>query len=135
MALLEWQPTFNLDIEIIDQQHQMLVKLINELYIAFSLGNDRQILGKLLNKLGVYAAMHFAREENFFEIYAYPETDEHLQEHDDFEDTIYQFEDEFNSGKQDLSISILNYLSDWLVKHINGSDREYAPFLKAKGAV
>jgi len=133
MALLEWQPAFNLDIKIIDEQHQMLVKLINELYIAYSLGQDRQILEKLLNKLGVYAAMHFAREENYFEIHAYPETEEHLQEHDDFEDTIYQFEDEFNSGKQDLSTNILNYLSDWLEKHINGSDREYAPFLKAKG--
>lgn len=135
MALLEWQPEFNLGIDVIDEQHQMLIKLINELYIAFSFGKDREILEKLLNKLGVYAAMHFAREEHYFEIHAYPETEEHLQEHDDFEDTLYQFEDEFSAGKQDLSVSILNYLNDWLVKHIKGSDREYAPFLKAKGVV
>jgi hemerythrin len=133
MTLITWQPQFNLNINIIDQQHQMLVAMINDLYEAFSSGKDRQILAKLINKLGVYAAMHFAREEHYFEVLSYPDSEGHLQEHSSFDEKVCLFEDDFNSGKQDLTINVLKFLSDWLVNHINGSDRKYAPFLKERG--
>ena len=133
MALITWQPKFNLNLNIIDQQHQMLVVMINDLYEAFSLGKDRQILANLINKLGVYAAMHFAREEHFFEVFSYPNSEEHVQEHSSFDDKVLLFEEDFNTGKQDLTLEVLKFLSDWLVNHINGSDRKYAPFLKARG--
>lgn len=130
MALIYWMPSFNTEIDIIDQQHRLLVDLVNELSEAHEAGKDRQVLLKLIEKLGIYAATHFAREEDYFETYGYPNTDEHLQEHDYFEDMLYQFEDEFKAGKQDLTFNVLMFLSDWLVNHINGSDKEYVPFLQ-----
>ena len=133
MALIYWMPNFNTNIDIIDQQHRMLVDLVNELSEAHEAGKDRNILLKLIEKLGIYAATHFAREEDYFETHGYPNTDEHLQEHDYFEDMLFQFEDEFKAGKQDLTFNVLMFLSDWLVNHINGSDQEYVPFLKGKG--
>jgi hemerythrin len=133
MALITWQPQFNLNLGVIDQQHQMLVEMINDLYIAFSLGKDRQILADLLSKLGVYAAMHFAREEHYFEVFGYPDSEEHVQEHGSFDDKVLLFEENFKKGKQDLTIEVLKYLSDWLITHIKGSDRKYVPFLKERG--
>ncbi len=129
MALIYWIPSFNTNIDIIDQQHRMLVDLVNQLNEAHQTGKDRQILLKLIEKLGVYAATHFAREEDLFEAHGYPNADEHLQEHDYFEDMLFQFEDEFKAGKQDLTFNVLMFLSDWLVNHINGSDKDYIPFL------
>ena len=32
-----------------------------------------------------------------------------------------------------LSLQVMNFLKDWLLKHIQGSDKKYAPFLNAKG--
>lgn len=133
MALIYWMPDYNTNIEIIDKQHRLLVDLINELHDSHTAGKDRQILLKLINKVGMYAATHFAREEDYFERFGYPDMDDHLQEHDYFEDMLSQFEDEFKSGKQDLSFNVLVFLSDWLVNHINGSDKKYVPFLKANG--
>ena len=133
MALITWQPKFDLNIKVIDEQHQMLVVMINDLYEAFSSKKDRQILAHLINRLGVYAAMHFAREEHYFEVLSYPGSEEHIQEHSSFDDKVLEFEEDFNLGKQDLTIDVLKFLSDWLVNHINGSDRKYAPFLKARG--
>lgn len=133
MALIYWLPEYNTGIEIIDQQHHMLVDIINELHDIQAKGNDRQALLKVLGKIGLYATSHFAREEHLFETHGYPDADEHLQEHDYFEDMLFQFEDEFKAGRQDLTITTLNFLSDWLVNHINGTDQEYVPFLKAKG--
>ncbi len=133
MALIYWMPQFNTNIEIIDQQHRLLVDLINELSDAHESGKDRQVLLKLLGKIGMFASSHFAREEHYFEVHGYPDMDDHLQEHDYFEDMLFQFEDEFKAGKQDLSSTVLTFLSDWLVSHINGSDKDYVPFLTSRG--
>ena len=32
MALINWHPNFSINIEEIDKQHQLLVKMINDLY-------------------------------------------------------------------------------------------------------
>ncbi len=133
MELIKWKPDYNINIEIIDKQHQMLVSMINELYVAMSTGKDRADLEKLISRLSVYAAMHFAREEHYFNIFRYPETELHEKQHNDFETAVQQFERDFKEGKQELSIEIINFLVDWLVGHINGSDKKYMPFLVAKG--
>ncbi|MEE4242492.1 MAG: bacteriohemerythrin [Desulfopila sp.] len=133
MALIYWMPEFNTNIAILDQQHRLLVDLINELHQAFEADKDRQILIKLIDKIGMFAASHFAREEHLFELHGYPHAEEHLQEHDYFEDMLFQFEDEFKAGKQNLTLNVLTFLSDWLVNHINGSDKQYVAFLKKRG--
>lgn len=133
MALIYWLPKYNTGIEIIDQQHRLLVDLVNELQKNQDNGNDRQKSLKIINKIQMYAASHFAREEHLFEVHGYPDADEHLQEHDYFEDMLIQFEDEFKAGRQDLNTTTLDFFSDWLVNHIHGSDQAYVPFLKTKG--
>lgn len=133
MPLIYWQPEFNTNIEIIDEQHQLLIDLINQLHEAQSSGQSRDALSKILNKIGMYAATHFAREEDYFETHGYPDMDDHLQEHEYFEDMLYQFESEFKSGKQDLTSNVLMFLGDWLVSHINGSDKKYVTFLRSRG--
>lgn len=133
MILVHWQPGYNTGIEVIDQQHRLLVDLINELYQASNNGTDRQILSKMINKLGVFAATHFGREEYYFDLHSYPDKDAHLKEHDYFEDKLLEFEDDFNAGKQNVTEKVLSFLSDWLVSHISNSDKSYVPFLKERG--
>ncbi len=134
MALITWQPGFETKIEIIDQQHKLLVDLINELFEAFTTNQEQDVIAGLFNKLGVYAAMHFAREEHYFERFNYPGIEDHLREHDHFEDMISRFEEEYLKGKEDMSISIFLFLSEWLVSHINESDKKYVSYLSASVA-
>lgn len=133
MALIEWDPIFSVNVELIDKQHQMLVQMINDLYDAMIAGKDKDLLGKMINRLNTYAAMHFAREEHFFDTFGYPETDIHVKEHKDFEMKVSTFEAHFKAGRQSLSRDIITFLSDWLVKHIKGSDKRYGPYLNERG--
>ncbi len=133
MPLIRWQASFNIDIKELDQQHQLLVKLLNELYDAMSAGKEKEELGTLLSRISAFAAMHFAKEEHYFDTFGYPHSDKHKQEHIGFERKLSDFEDDFKAGRANLSKEILAFLFNWLVAHIKGSDRTYAPFLNARG--
>ena len=133
MILIEWQPGFSVGVKLIDEQHQLLVNMINDLYAAMHTGEERVVLQKMINRLAVYAAVHFAREEHYFNLFAYPHSEAHIRAHDDLEDQVYQFEEDFKAGRQELSMEVMSFLSDWLVEHITKSDRQFGPFLNARG--
>jgi hemerythrin len=133
MDLIAWDASFSVKVEMIDKQHQMLVQMVNELNNAMLNGNEKETIGKLIDKLITYAAMHFAREEHYFDTLGYPETDVHKQQHDDFEKKVSSFEADFKADRQSLSQDIMQFLSNWLVEHIKGSDKKFGPFLTARG--
>ena len=133
MELIAWDPSFSVNVEFIDKQHQMLVQIINDLHKAMLDGNEKDTIAKLIDKLFTYAAMHFAREEHYFDIFEYPEADIHKQQHKDFERKVSAFEADLEAGQQILSEDVMKFLSDWLVEHIKGSDKKFSPFLNERG--
>jgi hemerythrin-like metal-binding protein len=65
--------------------------------------------------------------------YAYPAYLDHLKEHEDFTQKVIDFQKDFLAGKALVSISILKFLYDWLLFHIQGSDAKYSAFFNQKG--
>jgi len=135
MTLVKWYPKFNLNIELVDEQHKLLIKMINDLYDAMQAGKERAVLGTLLNKLGIYSSMHFAREEDYLERFGYPDINQHRKEHSNFERKVYKFESDFLEGKRDLSKEIMAFLAKWLINHIIKSDKRFVSFLQIKGVM
>jgi len=39
------------------------------------------------------------------------------------------------SGTAMISMEVMDFLKDWLVNHIQGTDKIYGPFFKSKGIV
>ena len=133
MELVTWDTSFSVNVEMIDKQHQMLFQIVNKLNNAMLNGNEKETIGKLINKLITYAAMHFAREEDYFDTLGYPETDVHKNQHNEFEKKVSVFEADFTADRQGLSQDIMQFLSNWLVEHIKGSDKKYSTFLTERG--
>ncbi|MFV0349582.1 MAG: hemerythrin domain-containing protein, partial [Halodesulfovibrio sp.] len=65
--------------------------------------------------------------------YKYAETPGHIQQHVKFVEKVLDFEEGLKSGKLTVTMDVMRFLKEWLMKHINGTDRRYAPFLKQKG--
>ncbi len=133
MSLIGWNDNLSLHIGEIDRQHQHLVKMVNELNDAMRQGKGKEVLSKTLSGLITYTASHFGTEEKYFKQYEYPATADHKKEHQAFVAKVVDFKEKFEGGRVGLSIEIMNFLSDWLIKHIQGSDKQYGPFLKAHG--
>ncbi|MBI5556001.1 MAG: hemerythrin family protein [Deltaproteobacteria bacterium] len=133
MAMLNWDDSYKVNVTEIDQQHQKLVAMINDLNDAMCQGKAKDVLEKILSGLINYTATHFKTEEKYFDKFAYPETAIHKKEHVDFVQKVSEFKDGFDKGKVGLSISVMKFLSDWLKNHIKGTDKKYGPFLHEKG--
>ncbi|MTJ80999.1 MAG: bacteriohemerythrin [Telmatospirillum sp.] len=134
MPLMTWNNAMSVGVAVIDEDHKKLVSLVNELYDAIQGGHGKDALGKILDGLVSYTVMHFAREEKFFQETGYPDAAAHKKEHADLTRQVLDVQSKYKSGATStLSLEVMNFLKNWLVKHIQGSDKKYGPHLNAKG--
>lgn len=125
MPLITWTDSFSVKVAEIDTQHKKLVEMINKLYDAMKVGKSKDVMGEILNNLISYTATHFKTEEKYFDLYNYFEKETHKAEHKEFVETVTKFKADFDSGNATISIELMNFLKDWLTKHINGTDKKY----------
>ncbi len=133
MALIDWTADLGTGIGSIDGQHEKLISYINVLHEAMRTGKGHEVLGKVLNELTAYTITHFSNEERLMTAHGFPGYAAHKKEHEEFTQKVMKLNDDFRKGKYLITIEIMQFLKEWLVTHIKGTDRQYAPFLLAKG--
>jgi hemerythrin-like metal-binding protein len=132
LSMFEWNNAYSVGIGSIDAQHQNLFRIVGELYAAMSAGQGKAVLAKTLDRLVQYTASHFAHEERLMGLHGYPELAAHKLAHDALTSKVVQFQADFDSGSVAMTTQLFQFLTDWLVNHIQGTDRKYAPFLIGK---
>ncbi len=133
MALFTWDNSYSVGVADIDQQHQQLMNLVNDLNDAMLQGKGRQVVGEILSNLISYTAGHFAAEERLMQQHGYPEYTEHKAKHGKMVAKVKALQQDVDAGKLTVSGDVMKFLHDWLNKHIKGTDMKYKPFLNAKG--
>jgi hemerythrin len=133
MAFIKWNDSYSVHVVEIDHQHQKLVGLLNDIHDAMALGRGKDVVDSIIDGLIAYTQTHFATEEKYFELYQYPGAPEHIREHNDSVKRVLEFKGEAENCKQGLSIEVMLFLKDWLLKHIKGSDMQYGPFFNQHG--
>lgn len=133
MALMEWRPEFSVSVRQLDDQHGKLVGMVNELHDAMRVGKGKEVLGPILSSLISYTASHFAEEEKLMQQHGYPDLARHKPEHDKLTRQVLDLQKQYQSNGMVLSMTVMNFLRDWLVNHIQGEDKKYGPFFNGKG--
>ncbi|MDF1611742.1 bacteriohemerythrin [Stygiobacter electus] len=133
MALITWGDSYSVKVKVIDNQHQKLVGIINTLHDAMKEGKGKEAIGKVLKELVDYTVYHFSFEEKLFDKYGYPDAKIHAKQHNDLVQSVKKYVSDFESGKGVLPMEVMNFLRDWLLKHISGDDKKYSPFFNSKG--
>ncbi len=132
--LIEWTDELSVGIQEIDEQHKILVNLINELYGAMIKGGAKETNGAILRRLVDYTKTHFTVEESLMRIMGYSDYDAHKKRHDDFVAQLKELQQKFDQGQVHISMELLNFLKDWLSNHIMKTDKQYGPYFLKKGA-
>jgi hemerythrin len=133
MPLFHWNDSYSVKVEEFDSQHKRLVGLVNQLYDAMKEGKGRVVLSDIFDELIKYTVFHFQAEEKLMMAHNYQKTNEHIAAHLDLTKQALALQEKFKSGNMFVTIDVLNFLKDWLAKHILGMDKEYSAFFNAKG--
>lgn len=133
MSLITWTDQFSVGINQIDEEHKKLVQLINGLHDHMLAGDAKEIMGKVLDRVIQYTAMHFATEEKLMRQYNYPGAVAHFAEHKKLVTTAVDLQKKFNSGTHTITMETMSFLRDWLQHHIRESDKVLGKFLATKG--
>lgn len=135
MPIITWNDKYSVGIREMDNQHKKLADIINELNDAMSMGKGKEVLGKVLSNLIDYTKIHFSAEERLMKTHGYPEYSQQKSEHDDLSKKALDIQQQYQSGKTMMSLEVMNFLKNWLVNHIQGTDKKYTAFLNSKGVV
>ena len=133
MDFVVWNEKYSVKISTIDEQHKKLVAIINELYNSMKNGKSKEQLGKTLTDLVEYTKYHFSYEEGLLEKAGYDDLPEHKEQHKAFVDKITTTCKNYENGKLFMSIDICNFLQNWLIHHIQGTDQKYSQILLDNG--
>ena len=133
MALINWQDRYSVNIAEIDDQHKQLIDMINELHEAMLTQKGKDAVMPILNKLASYCIKHFNIEEKMMQQHDYPEFADHQAKHQKMTGKVKSLINDVQSGKASITIDVMNFLKNWLDKHIMGTDQQYVPFLNSKG--
>jgi methyl-accepting chemotaxis protein len=131
--LMRWDSSLQLGISQIDDQHEQLVIMINDLHRAMKLRQTMAVTGGILDRLVSYTVMHFGVEEKLFQKHGYPDADQHKKVHETLIAKVIDFKTKVDEGDGTISMELMDFLKDWLVSHIKGTDKKYVPFLKQHG--
>ena len=118
MTLLVWQAELETGIDVIDQQHQRIVALINQLGEA----KDREGLATVLEELVDYTLSHFAFEEELMEESGYSFGPAHKRVHDMFVRRVSEYRMRFEAG-EDITAELKGMLARWLFNHSAATTR------------
>ena len=133
MTIIEWNDYLSVGIGIFDDQHKRLIEIINKLYEAIKSGKNPETQEEIFDDLILYTITHFTEEEKYFAQFNYPDAPAHKAEHDAFCRVIKDYTRNYYKGIHLKYTELLEYLVDWLLHHIAGSDKKYREFFESKG--
>jgi hemerythrin-like metal-binding domain len=131
MAILIWNPSLNVNIDIIDTQHKKLFELANDFYSELYKGADKACLLVKIDELISYSNFHFQTEENLLVHSNYSGLPSHASEHKQFLDELTALKSRVISENMVISVEIINFLRNSIIDHIFVSDRNMAKFMVA----
>jgi hemerythrin len=131
MGIAIWDESYRTGNLTVDTQHQELFRMVNHLHDAIMDGTSKEILTPTLTKLAKYTIAHFAAEEALMKAVNYPAMAEHRKKHGELTKQVKDLVEKYSAGKVVLTITLSNFLADWLRHHIKEDDIALVRYVKA----
>jgi len=126
-SAIHWSDKLLLGIPSIDAEHRVLVKYAEDFREAINKKAGHDAVAHLFDRLLEYTTSHFAREEALMQKRGYPKMEAHVSEHRRITREVM----ELNRDKRYVfPASVDGFLEDWIINHINHTDRQYVEYLK-----
>jgi len=133
--MFEWNDKFSVGISMIDEEHKKLIGILNKVIFAKGHNSNPEELREVLREMAKYALKHFKTEETYMKELNYPGYQNHKKEHEDFFDKILEYFHKAGNEYHHILHELHEYLTQWLVNHIQVTDRQYVDCFKKSGLI
>lgn len=127
MAIMEWTTELATGVSSMDEQHKILIGLMNRLHDENTAGKGKAVLLNSFKELASYTAKHFKNEEDYMESINYPDLKIHKMNHTKLLDQVANHLNQTETTGE-LNEDLFPFLKMWLKSHIKGIDTKYGAF-------
>jgi len=120
-------------IKQIDDEHAKLFACLDRLMLSVNTRKGERTSVEVLASLQAYAETHFRAEEALMATHAFPGLELHRSEHQTFVDAILRFRGLADDPQANTPQQMTAYLMQWLMSHIQKSDRVLAAHIRTHG--
>jgi hemerythrin len=130
-GIVEWDNRYTVGIQLIDDQHRELLKLINNIYLGCMKDDEgaKNYFRLTIHGLVNYIKYHFSTEEQLLARIEYPDSAAHKRQHSEFIRDIVERAESFERGHSISPKGYIRYIRDWIVTHITLIDKKYATYI------
>jgi len=130
--LITWSKALSCGIKLIDDQHQELVALVNDMFNHVT-GNEKQeriYFNEVIREAVNYIKVHFATEEKIMRYAKFEGYAEHKREHDNFILTVVGNVKAYKARDRVTLLSFSKFLKQWIMSHIGVMDKQYFEYFR-----
>lgn len=131
--IIQFDDSIRLGVPVIDQQHEKLVGMVNDVFRAMKSGGDHDTIGHILDQILDYTYTHFTSEEKLMQDAGFADIEAHKELHQELLASAKDYRQQFEDGEKVTARDIFYFLKSWLVNHIQGIDRKYVDDMKSAG--
>ncbi|MCG8618868.1 MAG: hemerythrin family protein [Desulfobacterales bacterium] len=118
-----------------DFQHGELMDLFIRMKAAREDNSDKEKFNYTVAFLSMYVNHHFKLEEEYMDIYAYPDREAHTKEHQTYIKTLKAFRTNHKTYSEKAMDQLMDKIKAWILNHIMGDDKKLgAHILEAEKA-
>jgi hemerythrin len=130
MRLFEWNEQHAVHVPEVDDEHQQLFRLCDDLQRAMMAGAATKEVQSVVDDLVIHTAHHFSHEEREMRAAGYSLYAWHRRQHLAARTGIRALERRIRRGDRDAALELLDFLYRWLNDHIRLADRMFGAYLR-----
>ena len=129
MDVFTWDKSMSVGVDKLDQQHRVLLRLINRVHSDAEDANTQNIVNSSIPLLIKYTKEHFVEEEEQMIMADYPHLEEHQLKHKRLTEQVLKLARDIENGMNIEAEDLGIFLKNWLLDHIMQEDKKYSPYL------
>lgn len=131
--MIEWSDKYSVNVSIIDKEHKHFIDIVNKVTVVMQRNYNQKEVEELLADLVRFAKEHFEMEETYMSTFKYPDYLLHYNEHLNFSLHMIIYNNQVINGEYKIMDELYNYLQEWLVHHIQKTDKKYTKCFNKNG--
>ena len=127
-----WNESYSVFVPEMDKEHRQFLYLLKRVSRAIGKKYSLEATIEVLDDALEYANTHFTAEEKMLEDHKYPGLNEQKAQHAEFIYQMRKLSTSYHEGNPITPLATINYLSEWFIKHIQGTDKLYGLHFKSQ---